>query len=424
VLSTAVVTEASNGYDVVIGENPNGDGHIALYLLGSTVVSAVAVETIGETIEEEREEQQGDQEEAEKTDEEEANDAPGREESWRLSERQKLWIRAVGDFALDVYRASEIVDEIDDDDDEEDDSTEMETTVFDMANGQSTLIEVPADGRDQTLLVGAGSNPRIANTPWDEYRGELTDQLEINSNGEYVIDYLVVSHNHTDHISYVDDILDDDAIVVRNLYFNGIKNGISAEDDINNAVTSSMSTDVLREGDQFSVGEATVDVLNPDSSADEIENNPRSIVMDRNSIVLHVQHDSGDILTTGDIRSMKEGALADNFGSQLSSVDILMASHHGTSSSSESVVTDEILDVTSPRVVIISNSNQMSTSQTDRYAPDCAVFNRAGDRNLPIYWTAVHREIQFTGGSFSGAEAQASVSNPDELQSRFLLYDC
>ena len=423
-LSTAVVTEASNGYDVVIGENPNGAGHIALSLLGSTVVSAVAVETIGETIEEEREEQQGDQENAEQTDEEEANDAPGREESWRLSERQKLWIRAVGDFALDVYRASEIVDEIDDDDDEEDDSTEMETTVFDMANGQSTLIEVPADGRDQTLLVGAGSNPRIANTPWDEYRGELTDQLEINSNGEYVIDYLVVSHNHTDHISYVDDILDDDAIVVRNLYFNGIKNGISAEDDINNAVTSSMSTDVLREGDQFSVGEATVDVLNPDSSADEIENNPRSIVMDRNSIVLHVQHDSGDILTTGDIRSMKEGALADNFGSQLSSVDILMASHHGTSSSSESVVTDEILDVTSPRVVIISNSNQMSTSQTDRYAPDCAVFNRAGDRNLPIYWTAVHREIQFTGGSFSGAEAQASVSNPDELQSRFLLYDC
>jgi beta-lactamase superfamily II metal-dependent hydrolase len=292
-----------------------------------------------------------------------------------------------------------------------------------MANGQSTLIEVPANGRNQTLLVGAGSNPRIANTPWSEYQEELTDQLETNSNGKYVVDHLVVSHNHTDHISYVDDILNDDTIVVRNLYFNGIRNEINAENHLNSAVTSTTSTAAVREGDRFTVGEATVDVLNPDSSADEVENNPRSTVMDRNSIVLHVQHDSGDVLTTGDIRGTQEASLAQDYNSQLSSVDILIASHHGTSSSSEAVVTDGILDATGPQTVIISNSNQMSTSQTDRYAPDCAVFSRADDRNIPVYWTAVHGEIQFTGESFSRTETEAGVSDPDDLQSR-LPYSC
>jgi beta-lactamase superfamily II metal-dependent hydrolase len=331
-------------------------------------------------------------------------------------------VEQVTETALDEYEET-IEDALEDDDDDDDESAELETTSFDMANGQSTLINAPAEGRDRTLLVDAGSNTRIATTPWSEYREELADQLETNSDGEYVIDHLVVSHNHTDHISYVDDILDNDTIIVRNLYFNGLRNGIGAEDDLDSAASSSTSTTVLREGDQVTVGEATVDVLNPDSAADGVGDNPSPAVMDRNSIVLHVQHDSGDILTTGDIRGSREESLTEDFGSQLSSVDILMASHHGTSSSTESVVTDQLLDAISPQTVIISNSNQMSTSRTDRYAPDCAVFDRTGDRNLPVYWTAIHGEIQFTGDSFSGSEAESGLSDPDELQSR-LPYSC
>jgi len=132
VLSTAVVAETSEGYDVVIGENPNGDGHIALYILGSTIIGATSVETVGDTIEREKEEDT-DQDGSDKIGEDDIDDAPGQEEWWRLSDRQKLWIRTVGDFVLNLYKASNIYDQYSDDDDENDSQCGLNATDINMA---------------------------------------------------------------------------------------------------------------------------------------------------------------------------------------------------------------------------------------------------------------------------------------------------
>ncbi|WP_367175679.1 VWA domain-containing protein [Haloarcula rubripromontorii] len=413
VLSTAVVAETSEGYDVVIGENPNGDGHIALYILGSTIIGATSVETVEDTIEREKEDEQSDEE---LTDEEEIDDAPGTEQDWRLSEREKLWIRTVGDFALDVYRASEIVEEMDEDD-EEDNSTELETTVFDMGKGQSTLIEAPAEERDETLLVDAGSDESAGR--WEEhYREDLTSRLPTNSEGDYVIDHLVVSHNHTDHISYVDEILADDDITVRNLLFSGVEAGNSHEENVDDEAGSAVSTATLRAGDSIRLGEARVNVLSPNETADQDDAGT-----DENSVVLHIRHDSGEVLTTGDIRAPTEAYITTEFNSELSSVDILMASHHGTSAPEDEVVSDSILDTTTPRYLVISNSNTIRRSEDDSFAPDCAVFNEADERNIPMYWTAIHHDVEFVGSSSTQTGAESGITEATELQSR-LTYDC
>lgn len=306
----------------------------------------------------------------------------------------------------------------DDDDDEDDDSNELETTTFDMGNGQSTLIEAPAEGRDQTILVDAGSD--TSSGLWeDSYRDDLTSQLPTDTEGNYVIDHLVVSHNHTDHISYVDEILADPQIEVRNLCFSGVRNDNFANGNpIEEADTSNTATEILREGDQITFGEATADVLNPNETA-----NQANAGVDENSIVLHVQHESGEVLTTGDIRESHESYVATEFNSELTSVDILMASHHGTSAPDDTVVSDDILDATTPSHLIISNSNDLAGSRNSRYAPDCAVFNRADERNIATYWTAIHGNIEFSGDIFRRADSNSSVTAANELQSD-LPYSC
>ncbi|WP_244257218.1 ComEC/Rec2 family competence protein [Halomicrobium sp. IBSBa] len=412
-------------YDIVIGANLNGDGHIALSILGSTIVSATSVETIEDTIEREKEDEQSDEE---LTDEEEIDDAPGTEQDWKLSERQKLWIRTVGDFALDVYKASNIYDQyLDDDDDDEDDSAQLETTAIDMGKGQSTLIKAPAEGRDKTLLVGAGSS--VSTSRWnDHYRKDLTSRLPTNSEGNYVIDHLVVSHNHTDHISYVDEIIKNNNIKVKNIYFNGITNvdsngnTIEVQTEIDDNLNRNTNSHIAGEGDTFSLGESTVEVFSPNGSVDNIERSANSEVHDSYSIVLHVQHSSGELLTTGDIRGSEEDYIANRYSSELGNVDVLMASHHGTSSGGYNVTKEEILKVTSPRAVIISNSNEMRFSPTDRYAPDCAIFDRVSSHGSALYWTAIHGDIQFNGGSYRGADKEAT-SDAEELQIE-LPYQC
>ncbi|KAA9396639.1 hypothetical protein Har1130_18565 [Haloarcula sp. CBA1130] len=422
VLSTAVVAETSEGYDVVIGENPNGDGHIALYILGSTIIGATSVETVEDTIEREKEDEQSDEE---LTDEEEIDDAPGTEQDWRLSEREKLWIRTVGDFALDVYRASEIVEEMDEDD--EDDNAQLETTAIDMGKGQSTLIKAPAEGRSQALLVDAGSS--VSSSRWnDHYRSDLTSRLPTNSEGNYVIDHLVVSHNHTDHISYVDEIIKSDNIRVNNIYFNGITNTdsngntIEVQSEIDNNLNSHTDVYNAREGDTFSLGEATVEVLGPNGSVNTVERSGNSEVHDSHSIILHVQHSGGELLTTGDIRDSEEDYIANKYGSKLRTVDVLMASHHGTSSGEHNVTSEQILKASSPQTVVISNSNEMRVSPTDRYAPDCTVFDRVSSHNSSLYWTAIHGDIQFHGGSYGRAD-KSTTSDAEELQTE-LPYQC
>ncbi|WP_367175689.1 ComEC/Rec2 family competence protein [Haloarcula rubripromontorii] len=292
VLSTAVVAETSEGYNVVIGENPNGDGHIALYILGSTIIGATSVETVEDTIEREKEDEQSDEE---LTDEEEIDDAPGTEQDWRLSEREKLWIRTVGDFALDVYKASNIYDQYSDDDD--DDNTtdpDPEVTFFDVGKGSSVLFEGP----EENILIDAGSSAGASQANYVEaVENELNDD-----NGEATLHHVVVSHNDTDHIGYVDDLMDSDDVEVRNLYFSGIDAGNLGEDGVDREFDSSeMNSYIIDEAGasrQITDAGLTVRVTRPDTT--NIDGVSTSDI-NANSLITRVKYDDQTFLMPGDI---------------------------------------------------------------------------------------------------------------------------
>ncbi|AUG49492.1 hypothetical protein BVU17_18125 (plasmid) [Haloarcula taiwanensis] len=408
VLETAVIAEQQGEYTVTVGENPNGDGHIALYILGSTIIGATSVETVGDTIEREKEDEQSDEE---LTDEEEIDDAPGTEQDWRLSEREKLWIRTVGDFALDVYKASNIYDQYSDDDDDDTSETgDLQATHIDMGKGQSTLFEVPnPDGRNKTLLVDAGSNAR--SSLWEKpYRSDLTSRIDKNDAGNYVIDHLVVSHNDTDHISYVDEVLEDDDITVRNLHFAGVKKDTVQEEDVDKAVGSETDTGVLRAGDRITLGDATADVLNPKVTEN---GNPN-----QNSIVLHVQYKNTEALTTGDIKGSTERKIVDRYGNELESIDYLSASHHATSGNSGQVVTKPLLEATNPKSVIISNKNEDTPDESSEFAPDCGPLTRMTNFNTNTYWTAIHGDITYSGDQVVRTDKNIGTNDPAVLQNK------
>lgn len=318
------------------------------------------------------------------------------------------------DVFSDVY--SDVGDkeaENDDDDRRRRDSDELRTTHIDMGKGESILFRAPGEGRSESLLVDAGSNRRSSR--WSEhYRQDLVSRLEQDSDGDYVIDHLVMSHNDTDHISYVDEILADDDIEVRNLYYNGLEADNTHEEGIDEEITQSTETQALREGDTIVFGEASVNVWNPEPGLAEDAD------LNANSIVLEVQHQDTAVLTTGDVQSETESELATEHGTALSDVDILTASHHGTSGATESVVTEQFLDATVPDDIVISNKND--GPQNREFAPDCAVFDNISS-STDVYWSAIHGDVTHLGSDLYLVDDNSEMTQASALQDE-LPYSC
>ncbi|WP_139175337.1 ComEC/Rec2 family competence protein [Haloarcula vallismortis] len=329
VLATAVVAETSEGYDVVIGENPNGDGHIALYILGSTIIGATSVETVEDTIEREKEDEQSDEE---LTDEEEIDDAPGTEQDWRLSEREKLWIRTVGDFALDVYKASNIYDQYSDDDDDDINPSHQEVTFFDMQKGQSVLVE----SGSENVLIDAGSK---STGSYNNYASDLREEVNENrENSEYgepiTIDRLVITHGHEDHIAFVDDLIEDDRFDIEAVYWNQVSEadpeGKEPDDEALAAIEAAEASSDLTyhkntelesgTGDNIEAPGTDFEIVNPETLDEEdgdadSESLAMTITIDGRSFHIATDHH-----VNSDVQAN-------------SNVDVTTTMHHGSSNS-------------------------------------------------------------------------------------------
>lgn len=244
--------------------------------------------------------------------------------------------------------AGSLVDDDIEVDDDGDPDEKLEVTYIDMGKGSAVLFRVQRPGgENRTLLYDAGS---LTSSDREEaLKNELKEQIAENDD-IYEIDYLVASHNDTDHISYIDDLLGDEEFRVEHLYFNGMKKGNKHEKWINRNITS--RTDVEKvplDSSDFRMGPAEVEVLHPETVSDSSNHNA-------NSIVLNVEYSGQDFLLTGDIEDEQEEKLIKDYA--LGDVDVLYANHHATAGRDYKVLTEEFLEATTPRAVIISQKNK------------------------------------------------------------------
>lgn len=216
--------------------------------------------------------------------------------------------------------------------------TELQITMLDVGQGDGIFIR-SADGT--TFLMDGGST---GVSSVGTYR--ILPYLKYEGVGR--LDYLMISHMDSDHISSIEELLADSmtpgGIDIGTAVLPGINEKDEAYEEME-ALLAEAGVEILymKTGDVLASEELSLTCLWPSPSAHSDDRNELSLV-------LLAEYQDFDMLLTGDIGEETEKALLET--GLLSQVEVLKTAHHG-SRYSTSV---EFLDVVCPTVSLISCS--------------------------------------------------------------------
>lgn len=235
---------------------------------------------------------------------------------------------------------------------------QLEITAIDVGQGDSLFVVTP---EGQTILVDGGGPPGFATINAFDVGDDVVSPY-LWSRGFAHLDAVVLTHPHSDHMEGL-------RAVVRNFHPDELWIG-----EVNETAASLLATAVragtrvraLHGGDALIIGGATVRVLTPQSSGDDIPN-------DR-SLVLRIDYGRNTALLLGDAERALEQEVAINVGA----VDVLKVAHHGSATSS----TPELLAATRPKFAVISVGAQNTYGH-----PRAEVLMRLHDAHAQVFRT-------------------------------------
>jgi len=286
--------------------------------------------------------------------------------------------------------------------------TAIESTTTQTGTSVNGTLEVHFINVGQsvsTLILSPSGETMLIDTGHYNDDGEYVLQY-LRSHGIERIDYLVSSHGDADHIggnAAVIEYYETEADGIGAVYDPGIAASTQTYNEYLDAVEEhNVTLYQTREGDSIPFDGVDVQVLGPPEPY--LENEARN----ENSIVLRLSYGQTSFLLTGDAEDDQEAYLVSEYGQSLNST-VMKAGHHGSSSSTS----DGLLDVVSPKAVIISSAYD------SRYGhPTEEVLNRLAERSIPAYWTATHGEIVLVsdGAGVSVRTQQDAPTDPQSLR--------
>ena len=247
------------------------------------------------------------------------------------------------------------------------DTTDMINVHYiDVGQGDSTLIVCGG----KTLLIDAGENG---------HEQQVINYL--NSVGVRKLDYIVATHQHSDHIGGIPEVLenfDADNLIMPRL--------TEAQTPTNSTYTAFLKaiknsqTKVIasKVGAEYTLGGATFEILGPVTNDAEDINSM--------SVVFKVTYGENTFLFTGDAETDEEKEVVDT-GADLD-CDVYHAGHHGSYTSSSK----EFLSAVSPEICIISCG-----ADNDYGHPHDAALKRIKKHTQDIYRTDICGSIVITG---------------------------
>ena len=237
----------------------------------------------------------------------------------------------------------------------------LRLTAIDIGQGMAVLVET--GGR--RLLYDTG--PRIGA---DNDAGSRVIVPFLRARGIRSLDALVVSHLDLDHSGGA-------LAVLRNLQVDWVASSLSADHEI---VTTASRHFACRRGQQWRWGDTRFEWLHPGSEPVNVTRSPTNA----RSCVLRIDTPAGSALLAGDIEAAQERALLDRFGAASLRADVLLAPHHGSTTSS----TPEFLDAVAPAVAIFQ------VGYRNRYRhPNPKVLHRYTERGIEILRSDAHAAI-------------------------------
>ncbi len=208
------------------------------------------------------------------------------------------------------------------------DGTQTTVRVLDVGQGDAVLIQQD----DASCLIDAG-------TP--DAGPDLVNQLE--TAGVEELDFLVMTHPHSDHYGGMPDVLE--AFPVHTLLLPDLE-GLGAEGETLNQILSLAEEQgtgciTAARGQRYPLGQGTLEVLLAVLPDDDNLNDA--------SLCLRFTAGNFSFLDTGDAEADTEQRLVDAYGSGLRST-LFKAGHHGSATST----TQPLLDAVRPQAVAIS----------------------------------------------------------------------
>ena len=203
-----------------------------------------------------------------------------------------------------------------------------ELVVLDVGQGDSALIRLP---NRQEILVDAGG------TPFSDFdTGTRTVLPALKALGIDELELLIASHTDADHIEGIVTLLDE--IPVGQLVIGTPKPGDFLFDALMFAAArNNVPVLEVKRGQTLTLGEAHLDILNPPINAYAKDND--------NSVTFVFNYQGVPrALFMGDLSINAEAGMA------FPDVDILMAGHHGSNSSTS----EALLGATQPEHVVFS----------------------------------------------------------------------
>lgn len=244
---------------------------------------------------------------------------------------------------------------------------------IDVWDGSATLLAGP----DFTILIDAGRDDRNDVVPY------------LQSVGVQSLDLLVGTHPHNDHIGQFPQVLN--AFPVREIWLPGASTTFVFRRAWRAILLSEAVYHEPRAGEIYTIGSATVEVLNPAKLTGDLH---------RDSIVTRVIFGEVAFLFPGDAEVDAELAMIDR-GLDLRS-QVLELGHHGSSTSSSL----EFLRAVQPEVAIYSAGLGNSSGH-----PSSGVLGRLDGLGILVFGTDLCGTIQITtdGETFHVQSERADV---------------
>lgn len=235
--------------------------------------------------------------------------------------------------------------------------------VYYLDVGQSDCSVVVCDG--EVMVIDTGSYPQLVDIQ------EVLYALEVET-----IDYLVVTHQHDDHMSGAERLIehyDVENIIMPRL---SEENMVESEtyDRLMHAITEfNVNPLVAQNLDSFNLGGAMIDILAPQKQYKELNNM---------SIVMKITYGETSFLFQGDAESQVEKDLL--FSDYDLTADVLKLGHHGSKTAS----TEKYLDAVNPKFAIVS------CGQGNSYGhPRVSVMEYLVERDIKYYITVDNGDI-------------------------------
>jgi competence protein ComEC len=198
----------------------------------------------------------------------------------------------------------------------------LELTVLDVGQGQCLIFR----SQGQTIMVDCGGSQSEA----------VGDQAAaaLDAVGEDRVDVLILTHYDTDHVGGVVELLD--RMTVAQLFLPDL-----TQDPETRATLEAAAQDIpityVTEKTTVSLGNGQITIFPPDG-----------VDGTNAGLSLLAQGEETSILVTGDLDQESEQRLLDRWS--LPTVDILIAGHHGSKTSTSQA----LLAQTQPKIVVIS----------------------------------------------------------------------